>query len=84
MLWYKSKTKLRKHEFRGKMLSSKFDTLDRPNIIQMKLEYIAVNASGANERSPITGKGAKKILDYNGLDDERKQRSYLYSQSWSI
>ena len=72
---YKSKTKLRTNL--DKNISSKFDTLDRPNIIQMKLEYIAVNASGANERSPITGKGAKKILDYNGLDDkENKDRIY--------
>ena len=72
---YKSKTKLRTNL--DKNISSKFDTLDRPNILQMKLEYVAVNASGANERSPITGSGAKKILDYNGLDDKKnKDRIY--------
>ena len=56
--------------------------LSRPKISQMKLTYQAVSASGANERK-ITGSGAKKVLDYNGLDD-RKQSDRIYTVKVSV
>ena len=48
----------------------------------MKLTYQAVSGKGVNERK-ITGSGAKKVLDYNGLDD-RKQADRIYTVKVSV
>lgn len=51
-----------------------YDELERPKISQMKLSY---QEAGSSVRLPVTGVTAKKILDYNGLDDrEEKDRIY--------
>ena len=48
--------------------------LDRPKINQMKLSY---EDAGNTGRPPVSGTTAKKILDYNNLDDrEEKDRIY--------
>lgn len=77
---YKAQTKLRTNLDYN--ISDMDQILSRPGISQMKLTYQAVSSKGVNERK-ITGSGAKKVLDYNGLDD-RKQADRIYTVKVSV
>ena len=46
--------------------------LERPKITQMSLTYQAVNENGSNG-AKISNSAAKKVLEYNGLDDKEEE-----------
>lgn len=77
---YRSQTKLRTNLDYN--ISDPKDVLTRSKVTQMKLTYQAVNSSGANERK-LTGTSAKKILDYNGLDN-REAMDRIYTATVSV
>lgn len=77
---YKAQTKLRTNLDYN--ISDLDKILSRPRISQMKLTYQAVTTQGNNDRK-LTGSGAKKIVDYNGLDD-RKQSDRIYTAKVSV
>ena len=62
---YKSQIKLRTNLDYN--ISEIYDKLDRPKINQMSLTY---QDNSALKRS-VSGTAAKKIVDYNGLDDKK-------------
>lgn len=59
-------------------ISEIYKKLDRPKVSQMKLSYEDVEG-----RAPVSGTTAKKILDYNGLDD-REEKDRIYAAKVSI
>lgn len=77
---YKARTQLRTNLDYN--ISDLNKILSRPKISQMKLTYQAVNGKGVNERK-LTSSAAKKVVDYNGLDD-RKQADRIYNVTVSV
>lgn len=56
---------------------------ERPKISQMRLTYQGVSASTGADNKRVTGSSAKKVLNYNGLDD-RKAIDRIYSAKVSV
>lgn len=67
---YRAVTKLRTNLDYN--ISDMDKVLDRPKITQMSLTYQAVNDNGSNG-AKISNSAAKKVLEYNGLDDKEEE-----------
>ena len=67
---YRAVTKLRTNLDYN--ISDKDEVLSRPKITQMSLTYQAVDKSGS-KGAKVTGTSAKKVLEYNGLDDKEEE-----------
>ena len=72
---YRAVTKLRTNLDYN--ISDMDEILNRPKISQMSLTYQAVNDSG-NNGAKVSNNAAKKILEYNGLDD-REEEDRIYT-----
>lgn len=72
---YRAVTKLRTNLDYN--ISDMDEVLNRPKISQMSLTYQAVNDSG-NNGAKVSNSAAKKILEYNGLDD-REEEDRIYT-----
>ena len=72
---YRAVTKLRTNLDYN--ISDMDEVLNRPKISQMSLTYQAVNDSGSNG-AKVSNNAAKKVLDYNGLDD-REEEDRIYT-----
>ncbi|MGN8754125.1 type IV pilus modification PilV family protein [Blautia sp. HCP3S3_C4] len=72
---YRAVTKLRTNLDYN--ISDMDEILKRPKISQMSLTYQAVNDSG-NNGAKVSNNAAKKILEYNGLDD-REEEDRIYT-----
>ena len=67
---YRAVTKLRTNLDYN--ISDMDKVLERPKITQMSLTYQAVNENGSNG-AKISNSAAKKVLEYNGLDDKEEE-----------
>ena len=67
---YRAVTKLRTNLDYN--ISDMDEVLNRPKITQMSLTYQAVNDNGSNG-AKVSGTSAKKVLEYNGLDDKEEE-----------
>ena len=72
---YRAVTKLRTNLDYN--ISDMDEILNLPKISQMSLTYQAVNDSG-NNGAKVSNNAAKKILEYNGLDD-REEEDRIYT-----
>lgn len=64
------------------------ETLSRTQVSQMKLQYQEVTMDSKGnlvelQKPIVSGSGAKKILDYNGLDD-KKEEDRIYTAKVSV
>ena len=69
-------------------ISQEYSTLSRPQVNQMKLQYQEVTMDSKGnlvelQKPIVSGTGAKKILDYNGLDD-KKEEDRIYTAKVSV
>ena len=69
-------------------ISQEYAALSRPQVSQMKLQYQEVTMDNEGnlvevQKPIVSGAGAKKILDCNGLDD-KKEEDRIYTAKVSI